>query len=157
MQEDTTESLKDAIRVDAGQLRSHIDEAVRTSVEETLNSLLDAEADQICGAGRYERSADRVDTRAGHYERQLETKAGAVTLKVPKLRKLPFETAIIERYRRREASVEESLVEMYLAGVSVRRVEDITEALWGTRVSSSTVSRLNQTSWPHVTAKALSC
>ena len=65
MQEDTTESLKDAIRVDAGQLRSHIDEAVRTSVEETLNSLLDAEADQICGAGRYERSADRVDTRAG--------------------------------------------------------------------------------------------
>jgi transposase-like protein len=67
-----------------------------------------------------------------------------VTLKLPKLRKLPFETAIIERYRRHEASVEESLVEMYLTGVSVRRVEDITEALCGTRVSSSTVSRLNQ-------------
>ena len=57
---------------------------------------------------------------------------------------LPFETAIIERYRRREASVEESLIEMYLAGVSVRRVEDITEALWGTRVSSGTVSNLNK-------------
>jgi transposase-like protein len=57
---------------------------------------------------------------------------------------LPFETAIIERYRRRESSVEEALVEMYLAGVSVRRVEDITEALWGTRVSPSTVSELNQ-------------
>ena len=131
MLENTTESLKNAIRVDAGQLRSHIDEAVRSSVEETLNGLLDAEADQICGAARYQRSADRVDTRAGHYERQLETKAGSVTLKVPKLRSLPFETAIIERYRRREASVEESLVEMYLAGVSVRRVEDITEALLG--------------------------
>jgi putative transposase len=65
-------------------------------------------------------------------------------LKVPKLRTLPFETAIIERYRRRESSVEEALVEMYLAGVSVRRVEDITEALWGTRVSPSTVSELNQ-------------
>jgi transposase-like protein len=141
MHEDTTESLKEAIRVDAGQLRGHIDEAVRTSVEETLNGLLDAEADQICGAQRYQRSADRVDTRAGHYERKLETKSGSVTLQVPKLRSLPFETAIIERYRRREASVEESLVEMYLAGVSVRRVEDITEALWGTRVSSSTVSR----------------
>lgn len=62
--------------------------------------------------------------------------------------RLPFETAIIERYRRREESVEEALVEMYLAGVSVRRVEDITEALWGTRVSSGTVSPLNQTSWP---------
>ncbi len=57
---------------------------------------------------------------------------------------MAFETAIIERYKRREASVEEALVEMYLAGVSVRRVEDITEALWGTRVSSGTVSDLNQ-------------
>jgi transposase-like protein len=58
---------------------------------------------------------------------------GEVTLKVPKLRSLRFETAIIERYRRRESSVEEALIEMYIAGVSVRRVEDITEALWGTR------------------------
>lgn len=65
-------------------------------------------------------------------------------MKMPKLRCLPFETAIIERYRRRESSVEEALVEMCLAGVSVRRVENITEALWGTRVSPSTVSELNQ-------------
>ena len=63
---------------------------------------------------------------------------------MPKLRSLPFETAIIERYRRREASVKEALVEMYLASVSVRRVEDITEALWGTKVSPSTVSTLNK-------------
>ena len=65
-------------------------------------------------------------------------------LKIPKLRAQTFETAIIERYRRRESSVEEALIEMYLAGVSVRRVEDITEALWGTRVSPSTVSSLNK-------------
>jgi putative transposase len=84
------------------------------------------------------------DTQTGSYQRHLQTKAEEVTLKVPKLRTLPFETAIIERYRRRESSVEEALVEMYLAGVSVRRVEDITEALWGTRVSPSTVSELNQ-------------
>ena len=152
MAEDNSAPLTGAIRVDEGQLRGHIDEAVRSSVEETLNALLDAEADQICGAQRYERSADRVDTRAGHYERKLETKAGAVQLRVPKLRNLPFETAIIERYRRREASVEEALVEMYLAGVSVRRVEDITEALWGTRVSSGTVSRLNQKIYRHIEA-----
>jgi transposase-like protein len=75
---------------------------------------------------------------------KLGTKAGEVTLTVPKPRTLPFETAIIERYRRRESSVEEALIEMYLAGVSVRRVEDITQALWGTRVSASTVSELNQ-------------
>ena len=102
MAEDTAEGLKDAIRVDTAELRGHVDEVVRSSVEETLNALLQAEADQICERGRYERSPERVDTRAGSYERKLETKAGVVTLKVPKLRRLPFETAIIERYRRRE-------------------------------------------------------
>jgi putative transposase len=152
MAEDTAEGLKDAIRVDTAEIRGHVDAVVRSSVEETLNALLQAEADQICKAGRYERSPERVDTRAGHYERKLETKAGAVVLKMPKLRALPFETAIIERYRRRESSVEEALVEMYLAGVSVRRVEDITEALWGTRVSSGTVSRLNQKIYCHIEA-----
>ena len=66
------------------------------------------------------------------------------SLEIPKLRRQTFETAIIERYRRRESSVEEALIEMYLAGVSIRRVEDITEALSGTRVSPSTVSNLNK-------------
>lgn len=89
---------------------------MRESVEETLNGLLEAEADHLCQARRYERNADRASTRAGHYTRSLQTTSGEVTLKVPKLRNLPFETAIIERYRRRESSVEEALVEMYLAG-----------------------------------------
>ena len=132
------------VQFDEALIRGHVDEVVRQSVEETLNGLLEAEADQLCGAKRYERSPGRVDTRAGSYERGLQTKAGQVKLKVPRLRSLPFETQIIERYRRRESSVEEALMEMYLAGVSVRRVEDITEALWGTRVSPSTVSELNQ-------------
>ena len=151
MQNDTPAALG-ALRVDEEKLRGHVDEVVRSSVEETLNALLDAEADQIYRAQGYEHSPERVDRRAGHYERTLETKAGEVTLKVPKLRTMPFETAIIERYRRREASVEEALVEMYLAGVSVRRVEDITEALWGTRVSSGTVLRLNQKIYRHIEA-----
>jgi transposase-like protein len=132
------------VQIDDGQIRAHLDEVVRATVEETLNALLDAEADHLCGARKYERTEGRKDTRAGSYDRQLHTKAGEVTLQVPKLRSLPFETAIIERYRRRETSVEEALIEMYLAGVSVRRVEDITQALWGTRVSASTVSDLNQ-------------
>jgi putative transposase len=136
--------LNNVFRIDDERIRGHLDRVVRGTVEETLNSLLDAEADRLCNAQRYERTEARRDTRAGHYERSLETKAGEVTLKVPKLRQQTFETAIIERYRRREASVEEALIEMYLAGVSVRRVEDITEALWGTRVSPSTVSDLNK-------------
>ena len=65
-------------------------------------------------------------------------------MKVPRLRSLPFVTEIIKRYQTKQSSVEEALIEMYLAGVSVRRVEDITEALWGTKVSPSTVSELNQ-------------
>jgi putative transposase len=137
-------SLNQVVQIDEGRIAAHLDEVVRSTVEETLNALLDAEADRLCGAQRYERNEARRDTRAGTYQRQLQTKAGEVSLKVPKLRSLPFETAIIERYKRRESSVEEALVEMYLAGVSVRRVEDITEALWGTRVSPSTVSELNQ-------------
>src|SRR3954466_7828427 len=132
------------IQIDEARIRDHLGELVRGTVEETLNAMLDAEADQLCGAGRYERSQARQDTRAGSYDRTLQTSAGEVNLKVPKLRRQTFETAIIDRYRRRESSVEEALIEMYLAGISVRRVEDITEALWGTRVSPSTVSNLNK-------------
>ena len=136
--------LGKVISIDEGQIKDHLGEVVRHTVEETLNGLLDAEADRICQAGKYERSADRQDTRAGSYKRKLHTKAGDVELNVPKLRTLPFETSIIERYKRRESSVEEALIEMYLAGVSVRRVEDITQALWGAKVSPGTVSNLNK-------------
>jgi transposase-like protein len=136
--------LTEAFTVDAAKVRAHVDEVVRSSVEQTLNSLLDAEADRLCNAERYEHSPDRQDTRAGSYPRKLQTKAGEVNLQVPRLRKLPLETAIIERYKRRESSVEEALVEMYLAGVSMRRVEDITEALWGVRTSASTVGQMAQ-------------
>jgi putative transposase len=138
-------AMGQVIRIDEARIKDHLGEMVRGTVEEALNALLDAEADRLCGAARYERNESRRDTRAGSYNRALHTKAGAVTLKVPKLRRQTFETAIIERYQRRESSVEEALIEMYLAGVSVRRVEDITEALWGTRVSPGTVSNLNKT------------
>ena len=96
---------------------------VKNSVEETLNALLDAEADKLVQAERYARDQTRKGYRAGHYERSFSTQAGDVTLKVPKLKGLTFESAIIQRYQRRECSVEEALVEMYLAGVSMRRVE----------------------------------
>ncbi len=141
---DDIKKLNQVVSIDEGRIQDHLGELIRGTVEETLNSMLDAEADSLCGAQRYERSAERVDTRAGHYERKLHTRAGEVNIKMPKLRTQTFETAIIERYRRRESSIEESLIDMYLAGVSVRRVEDITEALWGTRVSSGTVSNLNK-------------
>ncbi len=132
------------VKIDDSAIKSHIDCQIKMAVQETLNAMLDAEADSLCGAAKYERSESRKDTRAGAYSRNLQTRVGTVNLKVPKLRTLKFKTAIIERYRRRESSVEEALIEMYIAGVSVRRVENITEALWGERVSPSVVSDVNK-------------
>jgi len=145
-------NLNNVIKIDQAQVQQHLGQMVRSTVEETLNAMLDAEADHLCNAQRYERTDARTDQRAGHYTRKLHTQAGEVELKVPKLRKATFETAIIERYKRRESSVEEALMEMYLAGVSVRRVEDITQALWGMRVSAGTVSDLNQKMYERIEA-----
>ena len=142
--EESVKNLNKVIKIDETRIKNHLGEMVRSTVEETLNDMLNAEADQLCNAQRYERTDSRTASRAGHYKRKLHTRAGQVELKVPKLRRAKFETAIIERYKRRESSVEEALMEMYLAGVSVRRVEDITEALWGMRVSAGTVSDLNK-------------
>lgn len=144
--------LNGVITINETQIQDHLGRLVRSTMEETLNGLLDAEADQLCHAERYERTAGRTNGRAGHYKRTLHTAAGEVELNMPKLRYARFETAIIERYKRRESSVEEALMEMYLSGVSVRRVEDITEALWGTRVSPGTVSALNQKMYERIEA-----
>jgi putative transposase len=132
------------IQLNENAVKNHLGQIVRSTVEQTLNEMLDVEADRLCNAEKYQRHEARTDTRAGYYQRKLQTQAGEVTLKMPKLRRKTFETAIVERYKRRESSVEEALIEMYLAGVSVRRVEDITEALWGTKVSPGTISNLNK-------------
>ena len=114
-------------------IKGQIKELVRGSVEETLNELLGKGGGvALTQAARYERSEARQGYRSGHYDRNLTTTSGNVTLHMPRPKGVSFETAIIKRYRCRESSVEEALIEMYLAGVSVRRVEDITEALWGT-------------------------
>ncbi len=110
-------------------IKGQLKELVRGSVEETLNGLLEQEAEKLTQAARYERNEARQGHRSGHYDRNLTTTAGNVTLHMPRLKGSSFETTIIERYRRRESRVAEALIEMYLAGVSVRRVEDITEVL----------------------------
>jgi len=138
------------IQLNQELIHNELKDLVRNSVEETLNALLDHEADELVHAEKYERSDERKGYRSGHYSRNFQTTAGEVKLKMPKLKGVPFETAIIERYRRRECSVEEALIEMYLAGVSVRRVEDITEALWGTKVSPGTISNLNKKAYEHI-------
>ena len=143
-------STNNIIQLNKELIHHELKNLVKNSVEETLNAMLDHEADELVNAQKYERAANRQGYRAGHYRRNFQTTAGAVELKVPKLKGVAFETAIIERYRRRESSVEEALIEMYLAGVSVRRVEDITQALWGTKVSPGTISNLNQKAYANI-------
>ena len=133
-------------------MKSDLRELVRKTVQETLNALLDEKADEMVGAERYERTAAREAYRSGHYERKLITTSGEVALDAPKLRGATFQTAVIERYRRRETSVEEAIIEIYLAGVSTRRIEDVSEILWGAGVSAGTVSNLNEKAFESVDA-----
>ena len=114
-------------------IKGQLKEFVRGSVEETLNELLEKEAESLTQAARYERSEARQGYRSGHYDRNLTTTSGDVTLHMPRLKGVSFETAIIERYRRRESSV-----------------EDITEALWGSKVSPATISELNKKAYVHI-------
>ena len=123
------------VQLNEAVIKNELKELVRGSVEETLNELLETEAQKLTQAARYERNEQRQGYRSGHYSRNLTTTSGDVTLKVPKLKGISFETAIIE---------------MYLAGVSVRRVEDITEALWGSKVSPATISELNKKAYVHI-------
>ena len=80
---DDSKKLGNVISINEAEVKDHLGEIVRSTVEETLNGLLDAGAEELCQAKRYERSTERVDTRAGSYQRGLETKAGKVSLKVP--------------------------------------------------------------------------
>lgn len=107
------------VQLNEEAIKGQIKELVCNSVEEPLNELLEAEAERSTQAGRYERSKQRQRYRGGHYRRNLTTTSGDVTLKIPKLKGISLETVIIERYRRRESSVEEAPIEMYLARVSV--------------------------------------
>ena len=111
-------------------VKSELRELVRKTIEETINAMLDEEADQLVGAGPYERG--------------FTTTSGRVALRMPKLKGMRFTTAaVIERCKRHETSVEKAIIEMYLAGVSTRRIEDVSEVLWGAGVSADTVSNLN--------------
>ena len=86
-------------------IKGQLKELVRGSVEETLNELPEKEAESLTQAARYERSEARQCYRSGHYDRNLTTTSGDVTLHMPRLKGVSFETAIIERYRRGKQNV----------------------------------------------------
>lgn len=111
-------------------------------VESVLNQVLEAQAEEQLGAGRYERSEARTGYRNGYRTRQLYSRVGPLTLRVPQFRDGTFSTEIFQRYQRSEQALVLALMEMVVNGVSTRKVAKITEELCGTSFSKSTVSRL---------------
>lgn len=126
------------------EILEELNKRIRESVKEVMEAILEEEAKELLQAERYERSELRRDYRNGKRKRKIQTRVGEIELMVPRLRVIPFQSAIIERYRRMEISLEEALLEMYLQGVSTRRVSDITEALCGVSFSPSRQSRINK-------------
>lgn len=125
-------------------IRDFIDSRVREAVKETLEEIMEAEMRAHLGAEKAERTEERMGYRNGYRSRDLETRVGAIELSVPRDRDGLFETDVFEKYRRAEVSLEEAMLEMYLAGVSTRKVADVTETLCGVRKSSSAQSDLNK-------------
>jgi putative transposase len=117
---------------------------LRTVVEEVVQQILEAEMDEALGAEKGERSANRRGYRSGHYPRTLMTRVGKLELRVPQDRQGHFRTELFERYQRSEKALVGALAEMYVQGVSTRKVKAITEELCGHEFSSATVSRVNE-------------
>ena len=132
------------VTFDESAIKDELGEPVRKTVEETVNALLEEEADSLVGAERYERTASREAYRAGHYGRKPATASGTVNVEMPKPKGARFTAAATGRYRRREASAGEAAVETCLAGASARRIEDVGEAPWGASVSAGTAPDLDE-------------
>lgn len=116
---------------------------LRTVVEEVVQLTLEAEMDEVLGAEKSERTGNRRGYRSGHYQRTLITRVGKLELRVPQDRQGHFRTELFERYQRSEKALVGALAEMYVQGVSTRKVKAITEELCGHEFSSATVSRIN--------------
>jgi len=112
-------------------------------IREVLQEVMEAEMDEALGAEKGERTARRLGYRSGHYGRTLVTRVGKLELRVPQDRQGRFRTEVFERYQRSEKALVGAMTEMYVQGVSTRKVKAITEELCGHEVSASTVSRLN--------------
>ena len=138
------ENYTPKIELDQKKVANWINEQVRGAVKEVLEGIMEAEAEELVCARPYERTDEREDYRNGKRKRKLQTRVGEIELEVPRLRALGFQTRVIERYRRMEISLEEAMIEMYLSGISTRKITDITEALCDTTVSPQKQSRLNK-------------
>jgi putative transposase len=117
---------------------------LRSLIQQVVQQVLEAEMDETVGAQKSERTPDRLGYRSGYYSRMLMTRVGKLELRVPQDRQGRFRTEVFERYQRSEKALVGALAEMYVQGVSTRKVKAITEELCGHEFSGSTISRINQ-------------
>lgn len=123
-------------------LSNNREDAFKKLLQDSLNSILQAESSEQLKAEKYERSEERTDCRNGCRERQLTTRIGTLELKVPRHRNVPFKTLIFDNYKRSEAALVTTMTEMVVNGVSTRKVANVVETLCGTTYSKSMVSEV---------------
>ena len=140
----TTHSKRKSAIVELKALLEEDGDRLRTLFQELLQALLEQEMTRALAAAPGERTPDRSGYRAGHYPRSLVTRVSKLELRVPRDREGRFSTELFERYQRSEQALVGALAEMYIQGVSTRKVKAITEELCGHRVSASTISRINK-------------
>jgi putative transposase len=133
---------KSALKTEIRQILSEDQDLLKVLVTETLQQTLEAEMDEAVGAEKSERTPTRLGYRSGYYGRTLVTRVGKIELRVPQDRQGRFRTEVFERYQRSEKALVMAMMEMYLQGVSTRKVKAVTEELCGHEFSSSTVSRI---------------
>src|SRR4051794_20979482 len=139
-----TRKQDSAKAVDWKEVMRGQEDFLRPLIREVIQQVLEAEMEEVVGAERSERTPNRQGYRAGYYGRTLVTRVGKLELRVPQDRQGRFRTEVFERYQRSEKALVGALTEMYVQGVSTRKVKAVTEELCGHEFSASTISRLNQ-------------
>jgi transposase-like protein len=139
-----TRKKDNAKTLDLKALLAEQDDFLRPLIEAVVQQVLEAEMDEAVGAAKSERTTNRTGYRSGYYSRTLVTRVGKLELRIPQDRQGRFRTEVFERYQRSEKALVAALTEMYVQGVSTRKVKAITEELCGHEFSASTISRMNQ-------------
>src|ERR1700753_3216384 len=139
-----TASKHKAERIDLKALAGNDREFLRQLIRTTLQEVLEAEMMEALAAAKSERTLGRNGYRSSYYGRSLITRVGKLELRIPQDRSGQFSTELFERYQRSERALVAALAEMYVQGVSTRKVKAINEELCGHSFSASSISAMNQ-------------
>ena len=139
-----TRSKDSAKQLKVKEVLAEQEDFLRKLIQPVVQHVLEAEMDEALGADEGQRTPNRLGYRSGYYSRTLTTRVGQLELRVPQDRQGRFRTEVFERYQRSEKALVGALAEMYVQGVSTRKVKAITEGLCGHEFSASSISRINE-------------